>query len=41
MSHGTAGMTAFTIKELKKSIELLEKMETYLKEMVDNIVVAV
>jgi AAA domain len=41
MSHGTAGITVFTIKELKKSIELLEKMETYLKEMVDQNVVAV
>lgn len=41
LSHGTSGMTAFTIKELQKSIDLLAKMETYLKEMVDNNVTTV
>jgi hypothetical protein len=41
MSHGVKGMPTFTIKEIEKSIELLDKMETYLKEMVDNNVVTV
>ncbi|MGN6297376.1 MAG: AAA family ATPase [Ginsengibacter sp.] len=39
MSHGVIGMPAFTIKEIEKSISLLEKMEDYLKELVDNNVV--
>ncbi|WP_406843492.1 hypothetical protein [Flavobacterium soyae] len=41
MSHGVIGMGTFTTKEIKKSIELLEKMENYLKELVDNNVATV
>ena len=36
MSHGTNGMPIFTIKEIEKSIALLEKMEAYLKDMVNK-----
>lgn len=40
MSHANAvGMPTFTIREIKKSIELLEKMESYLKALVDDNVV--
>lgn len=41
MSHGQFGATSFTMRELEKSVDLLEKMETYLKDMVDDNVVAV
>lgn len=41
MSHGVAGMPTFTIKEIEKSIELLKKMEDYLKEMVNSNVAVV
>lgn len=41
MSHGVNGMPNFTIKEIDKSITLLEKMEGYLKELVDGNVVSV
>lgn len=36
LSHGTTGMPTFTIKEIKTSIELIDKMEGYLKSMVDS-----
>ena len=36
MSHGIIGMSTFTIKEIKKSIELLEIMEKYIKDLVDS-----
>lgn len=36
LSHGVAGMPTFTIKEIKQSISLLEKMEGYFKEMVNK-----
>jgi len=41
MSHGVAGMPTFTIKEISKSLELLEKIEDYLKEMVNTNVATV
>ena len=41
MSHGVAGMPTFTTKEIKISIELLEKMEDFLKNIVDGNVSAV
>lgn len=41
MSHGVNGMPTFTVKEIQKSLALLEKVESYLKEMVDNNVVTV
>jgi len=41
MSHGVGGMATFTIKEIKESIDLLQKMEDYLKDMVGQNVVAI
>jgi energy-coupling factor transporter ATP-binding protein EcfA2 len=41
MSHGIAGMPTFTKREIKMSIDLLEKMEEFLKNMVDTNVSAV
>ncbi len=41
MSHGVAGMTTFTTKEIENSIALLEKMERYLKDIVDDNVAVV
>lgn len=41
LSHGVAGMPTFTVKEIEKSLDLLEKMEEYLKDMVDNNVNAI
>jgi energy-coupling factor transporter ATP-binding protein EcfA2 len=41
MSHGVAGLSTFTTKEIEKSIELLDKMETYMNYMVDGNVVNV
>jgi len=39
MSHGVEGLTPYTIKEIKNSIELLRKMETYLNSLVNTNVV--
>lgn len=37
LSHGVAaGMPTFTITEISKSLDLLQKMEEYLKDMVDS-----
>ena len=36
MSHGTFGLGSFTTNEIEKSIDLLEKLEKYLKDLVDN-----
>ena len=36
MSHGQNGMPSFTIKEIEKSIDLLENMETNLKNLIDH-----
>ena len=36
MSHGVAGMATFTTKEIEESISLLEKMEGFLKDMIDK-----
>lgn len=41
MSHGVAGMPTFTTREIQKSIALLEKMEAFLKDMVDGNVATV
>lgn len=41
MSHGVNGLPTFTIKEVEKSIELLERMENYLKDLVNSDVVTV
>lgn len=41
LSHGIAGMPTFTTREIEKSIDLIEKMEGYLKDMVDSNVSAV
>ncbi len=41
MSHGVDGMPTFTIKEIQKSLVLLEKLEGYLKELVDDNVATV
>jgi energy-coupling factor transporter ATP-binding protein EcfA2 len=36
MSHGTIGQSSFTTNEIEKSMDLLEKLEKYLKDLVDN-----
>jgi len=36
LSHGVAGMPTFTTREIEKSLDLLEKMEEYLGDMVDS-----
>lgn len=36
MSHGTFGLSSFTTSEIEKSMDLLEKLEKYLKDLVDN-----
>nr|WP_319511331.1 AAA family ATPase [uncultured Draconibacterium sp.] len=36
MSHGTIGQSSFTTNEIEKSLDLLEKLEKYLKDLVDN-----
>lgn len=37
LSHGVlSGMPTFTTREIRKSIDLLQKMEEYLKDMVDS-----
>ena len=41
MSHGAFGMNDFTVKEIEKSLELLDKMETYIKDLVDSNVATV
>lgn len=41
LSHGINGINNFTFKEIDKSIDLLEKMETYIKGLVDSNVAAV
>ncbi|MDB5117707.1 MAG: hypothetical protein JWQ79_3199 [Mucilaginibacter sp.] len=41
MSHGIIGMPTFTIKEIEIAIDLLEKMEKFLKDMVDSNVAVV
>lgn len=41
LSHGIEGMPTFTTREIEKSIDLIEKMEEYLKGLVDSNVTAV
>ena len=36
MSHGTIGQNSFTTDEIEESLDLLEKFEKYLKELVDS-----
>jgi energy-coupling factor transporter ATP-binding protein EcfA2 len=36
MSHGAIGQSSFTINEIDESLDLLEKFETYLKNLIDN-----
>lgn len=37
LSHGVAaGMTTFTTREIEKSLDLLQKMEDYLRDLVDS-----
>ncbi|WET69108.1 AAA family ATPase [Sphingobacterium sp.] len=36
LSHGIAGIPTFTTREIEKSIDLLEKMEDFLRDMVDS-----
>ncbi len=36
LSHGVNGMPTFTIKEIEKSLILLQKMEDYIKDMVNK-----
>lgn len=36
MSHGILGQTPFTVKEIEKSLELLQKFEKHLKNLVDK-----
>ncbi|KPH15130.1 ATP-binding protein [Chryseobacterium sp. ERMR1:04] len=36
MSHGTLGMVTFTTNEITQSLELLEKMEKFLKDFVEK-----
>jgi len=36
MSHGTIGQSSFTMNEINESLDLLEKFETYLKDLIDN-----
>lgn len=36
LSHGVNGIPTFTVKEIEKSIQLLEKMEGFLKDMVNS-----
>jgi len=36
MSHGTIGQSSFTMNEINESLDLLEKFETYLKDLIDS-----
>jgi recombinational DNA repair ATPase RecF len=36
MSHGSIGQSSFTTNEVEKSLDLLEKLEKYLKDLVDG-----
>lgn len=36
MSHGTIGHSSFTTKDIEESLDLLEKLEGYLKDLTDN-----
>ncbi len=36
MSHGTIGQSSFTINEIEESLDLLEKFESYLKDLIDS-----
>ncbi|MEI2749233.1 MAG: hypothetical protein V9E88_10800 [Ferruginibacter sp.] len=41
MSHGVNGLPSFTVKEIEKSLSLLEKMENHLKSLIDGNVAAI
>ena len=36
MSHGTIGQSSFTTNEIEESLDLLEKFETYIKDLIDS-----
>ena len=36
MSHGTMGQSSFTTNEIEESLDLLEKFETYIKDLIDS-----
>jgi len=36
MSHGTIGQSSFTTNEIEESLDLLEKFENYIKDLIDS-----
>jgi hypothetical protein len=36
MSHGTMGQNSFTTNEIEESLDLLEKFESYIKDLIDS-----
>jgi len=36
MSHGTMGQSSFTTNEIEESLDLLEKFENYIKDLIDS-----
>lgn len=41
MSHAAMGLTTFTVKELEYSLDLIQKLETVLKDVVNKNVSAI